>query len=59
MDPGLYNSTIQGDLTEIGYLLMMKNIAQKTQTIVALFAVALAHQQQPLAMQNAILAARR
>ena len=41
-DPGLYDPNNQGDLTKIGYLLMMKDIAQRVQTIVAPFTVALA-----------------
>ena len=58
MDPGLYNPNNQGDLMKIGYLLMMKDITQKIQTIVAPFAVALAHRRQPMAMHNAIQATR-
>ena len=58
-DPGLYDSNNQGALTEIRYLLMMKDIAQKVQTIVAPFTVALACRRQPMAMNNAIQAARR
>ena len=59
MDLGLYDPNNQGDLTEIGYLLMMKDIAQRVQTIIALFVVALAHRRQPMAMHNATQAARR
>ena len=44
-DLGLYDQKIQGDLMDIGYLLMMKDITQKVQTIVALFTVALAYKQ--------------
>ena len=40
MDLGLYDLNNQGDLMEIGYLLMMKDIAQ---TIVVPFVVAFAH----------------
>ena len=54
---GLYDPNNQGDLTEIGYLLMMKDIAQKVQTIVAPFTVALAHRRQLMVMNNAIQAA--
>ena len=38
-NPGLYDPNNQGDLNEIRYLLMMKDIAQKVQTIVAPFMV--------------------
>ena len=56
-DPGLYDPNNQGDLTEIRYLLMIKNIAQKVQTIVAPFMVALAHRRQLMVMNNAIQSA--
>ena len=56
-DPGLYDSNNQGDLTEIGYLLMMKDIAQRVQTIVVSFTVVLAHRRQLMVMNNAIQAA--
>ena len=59
MDLSLYNPNNQGDLMEIRYFLMMKDIAQKIQTIVAPFAVTLACRRQPMAMHNAIQAARR
>ena len=55
----LYDPNNQGDLTEIGYLLMMKDITQKVQTIIALFIVALAHRRQLMAMNSAIQAAHR
>ena len=58
-DPGLYDPNNQGDLTEIGYLLMMKDIAQKVQAIVAPFTVALACRRQPMVMNNAIQTARQ
>ena len=58
-DPGLYDPNNQGDLMDIRYLLMMKDIAQRVQTIVALFAVALAHSRQLMAMHNVIQAAYR
>ena len=58
-DLGLYDPNNQGDLTEIGYLLMMKDIAQRVQTIIALFMVALAHRRQLMVMHNAIQAGCR
>ena len=58
-DPGLYDPNNQGDFIETGYLLMMKDIAQRVQTIIALFMVVLAHRRQPMAMHNAIQAACR
>ena len=58
-DLGLYDPNNQGDLTEIGYLLMMKDIAQRVQTIVAPFTVVLAHRRQLMVMNNAIQAAKR
>ena len=58
-DPGLYNPNNQGDLMEIGYLLMMKDIGQRVQTIVALLAVVLACRRQLMTMYNAIQAAHR
>ena len=58
-DLGLYDPNNQGDLTEIGYLLMMKDIAQRAQTIIVPFMVALAWRRQPMAMHNAIQAADR
>ena len=58
-DPGLYNPNNQGDLTKIGYLLMMKDIAQRVQIIVTPFMVALTQRRQPMAMHNAIQAAHR
>ena len=57
-DLGLYDPKYQGDLTEIRYLLMMKDIAQGVQTIVLPFVVALACRRQPMAMHNAIQAAQ-
>ena len=59
MDPSLYDPNNQGDLKEIGYLLMMKDIAQKVQTIVALFTVVLVHRLQPMVMNYALLVACR
>ena len=44
---------------EIGYLLIMKDITQRVQTIVAPFKVALTRQRQPMAMNNAIKVAAR
>ena len=58
-DPGLYDPNNQGDLTEIRYLLMMKDIAQRVQTIVVPFTVALAQRRQLMAMNDAIQAANR
>ena len=57
-DLGLYYPNNQGDLTEIGYLLM-KEIAHRVQTIVALFTVVMACKRQPMVMNNAIQAALR
>ena len=53
-DPGLYDPKNQGDLTEIGYLLMMKDITQKVQTIVEPCTVVLACRRQLMTMNNAI-----
>ena len=58
-DPVLYNPNNQGSLNEIGYLLMMKDIAQKVQTIVKQFMVVLAQRRQSMAMNNAIQADHR
>ena len=58
-DPGLYDPNNQGDLMEIGYLLMMKDIAQRVQTIVVPFVVVLVCKRQLMAMHNAIQAACR
>ena len=58
-DLGLYDPNNQGDLIEIRYLLMMKDIAQRIQTIVVLFMVALGCRRQPMAMHNSIQAAHR
>ena len=41
-DPGLYDLNNQGDLTKIWYLLIMRDIAQRVQTIVVPFMVVLA-----------------
>ena len=43
MDPCLYDPNNQGDLTGTGYLLMVKDIVQRVQTIVAPFPVAFVH----------------
>ena len=58
-DPGLYDPNNQGDLTEIRYLLMIKDITQNVQTIVAPFTVALAHRRLLMVMNNAIQAAHQ
>ena len=58
-DPGLYDPNNQGDLTEIGYLLMMKDIVQRVKTIVGLFTVVVACRRQLMVMNNAIQAANR
>ena len=58
-DLGLYDPNNQGDFTEIGYLLMMKDIAERVQTIVVPFVVVLACKRQPMAVHNAIQAARK
>ena len=54
-DPGLYDTNNQGDLMEIGYLLMMKDIAQRVQTILVPYVVVLAHRRQPMGVVPPIL----
>ena len=58
-EPGIYDPNNQGDLNKIEYLLMIKDIAQKVQTIVVPFMVVLARWRQPMAMNNATQAAHR
>ena len=56
-NPGLYDLNNQGDLMEIWYLLMMKDIARRIQTIIVPFAVTLGCRRQP--MHNTLQAARQ
>ena len=59
IDPGFYAPNNQGDLTEIRYLLMIKDIAQRVQSTVTPFTVVLAQKRHPMAMNNAIQATYR